>query len=148
MAVAKETGSKYVVRTRDAGLPVSVRVTMSMTGFTPSVATSGALSVAKLSSTMTASAAKKKITQRQRAVLTVKVSLLDFGVSLGEVQVKDGSKVIANPGLQTGKNGVLTIRLKKLKLGKHRLTITYLGSVSTLASSAKVTIKVVKGARR
>ena len=102
-------------------------------------------SVAKLSSTTTRAAAKKKITQRQRAVLTVKVSLLDFGVSLGEVQVKDGSKVIANPGLQTGKNGVLTIRLKKLKLGKHKLTITYLGSVSTLSSSAKVTIKVVKG---
>ncbi len=78
-------------------------------------------------------------------MLTVKVVLLDFGVSLGQVQVKDGSKVIANPGLQTGKNGVLTIRLKKLKLGKHKLTITYLGSTSTLASSGKVTIKVVKG---
>ena len=66
-AVAKETGSKYVVRTRDAGLPVSVRVTMTMTGFAPSVATSGALSVAKLSSTLTATVAKKKITQRQSA---------------------------------------------------------------------------------
>ena len=31
-AVAKETSSKYVVSTRDAGLPVSVRVTMSTTG--------------------------------------------------------------------------------------------------------------------
>ena len=81
-------------------------------------------------------------------MLTVKVTLLDFGVSLGEVQVKDGSKVIANPGLQTGKNGVLTIRLKKLKLGKHKLTITYLGSVSTLSSSDKVTIKVVKGPKK
>ena len=147
-AVAKETGSKYVVRTRDAGLPVSVRVTMTMNGFAPSVATSGALSVAKLSSTLTATVAKKKITQRERAVLTVKVVLLDFGVSLGQVQVKDGSKVIANPGLQTGKNGVLTIRLKKLKLGKHKLTITYLGSTSTLASSGRVTIKVVKGTKK
>jgi hypothetical protein len=51
-------------------------------------------------------------------------------------------------GLQTGKDGVLTIRLKKLKLGKHKLTITYLGSASTLASSDKVTIKVVKGAKK
>ena len=108
------------------------------------MATSAALSVAKLTSTMTATAAKKKITQRQRAVLTVKVSLLDFGVSLGQVQVKDGSKIIANPGLQTGKNGVLTIRLKKLKIGKHKLTITYLGSASTLSCSKRVTIKVVK----
>jgi hypothetical protein len=117
---------------------------MSMTGTAPSVASSSALSVAKLSSTTTATAAKTKLTQRQRAVLTVKVSLLDFGVSLGQVQVKDGSKIIAGTGLQTGKNGVLTIRLKKLKLGKHKLTITYLGSASTSSSSDKVTIKVVK----
>ncbi|WP_028650562.1 Ig-like domain repeat protein [Nocardioides halotolerans] len=147
-AVAKETSSKYVVRARDAGLPVSVRVTMTMNGFAPSVASSAALSVAKLSSKVDATVAKKKITQRQRGVLTVKVTLLDFGVPLGQVQVKDGSKVIASPGLQTGKNGVLTIRLKKLKVGKHKLTITYLGSVSTLASSDKVTIKVVKGKKK
>ena len=41
---------------------------------------------------------------------------------------------------------MLKIRLKKLKIGKHKLTITYLGSASTASSSAKVTIKVVKGA--
>ena len=134
VAVAKETKSTYVVRTRDAGLPVYVRVTATVSGKQPGVAQSAAMSVAKLSSSLTASVAKKKITQRERGMLTVKVTLLDFGVSLGEVQVKDGSKVIANPGLQTGKNGVLTIRLKKLKIGKHKLTITYLGSVSTLSS--------------
>ncbi len=148
VAVAKETKSTYVVRTRDAGLPVSVRVTATVSGKQPGTAESGALSVTKLTSATTASVAKKKITQRERGVLTVKVTLLDFGVSLGEVQVKDGTKVIANPGLQTGKNGVLTIRLKKLKKGKHKLTITYLGSVSTLSSSAKVTIKVVKGKKK
>jgi hypothetical protein len=146
-AVARETGSKYVVRTRDAGLPVSVRVTANANNWAPGTATSAALPVEKLTSTTTATVAKKKITQRQRAVVTVKVGLLDFGVSLGQVQIKDGSKVISNVGLQTGKDGVLTIRLKKLKLGKHKLTITYLGSASTLASSDKVTIKVVKGAR-
>ena len=81
-------------------------------------------------------------------MLTVKVTLLDFGVSLGQVQVKDGSKVIATRGSQTGKNGVLTIRLKKLKSGKHKLTITYLGSVSTLSCSGKVKIKVVKGPKK
>jgi large repetitive protein len=147
-AVAKETSSKYVVRTRDAGLPVSVRVTASATNWAGGTASSAAVSVAKLSSTTTATSAKSKITQRQRAVLTVTVSLLDFGVSLGQVQIKDGSKVIASTGLQTGKNGVLTIRLKKLKLGKHKLTVTYLGSASTLPSSDKVTIKVVKGPKK
>ncbi|MFO5197493.1 hypothetical protein RCL06_24170, partial [Salmonella enterica subsp. enterica serovar Typhimurium] len=82
LAVAKETKSTYVVRTRDAGLPVYVRVTATQSGKQPGTAQSGALSVAKLTSSMTASVAKKKMTQRERAVLTVKVTLLDFGVSL------------------------------------------------------------------
>ena len=115
---------------RPAGL---VRVTMSMTGFTPSVANSAALAVAKLTSTTTASLEKKKITERERGVLEIEVDLLDLGVTLGQVQVKDGSKVIAITGLQTGEDGKLTIRLKKLKVGKHKLTVSYLGSVSTLA---------------
>ena len=147
-AVAKETAKTYVVRSRDAGLPVSVRVTASATNWKQGTATSAAVTVAKLTSTTTATAAKTKITQRQRAVLTVKVALIDFGVSLGQVQIKDGTKIIASPGLQTGKDGVLTIRLKKLKLGKHKLTITYLGSASTAPSTDKVTIKVVKGAKK
>ena len=73
------------------------------------------------------------------------MDLIDLGVTLGQVQVKDGSKVIAITGLQNGKDGKLTIRLKKLKAGKHKLTVSYLGSVSTLPSKAKtVTLKVIK----
>ena len=54
------------------------------------------MSVAKLTSATSASVAKKKITQRGGpGFKTVNVTLLDFGVSLGEVQVKDGTKVIA-----------------------------------------------------
>ena len=54
--------------------------------------------------------------------------LLGYDVPMGQIQVKDGSKVIATVGLQTGKNGVVTIRFKRLKLGKHKLTVGYLGS--------------------
>jgi hypothetical protein len=144
-AVAKETAKTYTVRTRDAGLPVTVRVTMTTSGVTPSVATTPAVVISKLESETSVTVAKRKITQRQRAVLTIQVDLIDFGVSLGQVQVKDGTKVVSLTGLQTGKDGKLTIRLKKLKRGKHKLVVSYLGSVSTLASSAKaVTIKVIK----
>jgi hypothetical protein len=144
LAVAKETKNTYVVRTRDAGLPVSVRVTATTSGYQPGTAFSAAMTVAKLSSTTTATLAKRKITPRQRAVVNVTVDLLDLGVTLGKVQVKEGSKILATSALQSG-DGTISIRLKKLKIGKHKLTITYLGSVSTLASSDKVTIKVIKG---
>lgn len=145
VAVAKETKNTYVVRTRDAGLPVSVRVTATASGWAAGSSTSAALQVAKLASTTTATAASKKITQKDRGVLTVKVAMFGYDVPLGKIEVKDGSKVIGTVALTTASNGTVTIRLKKLKLGKHKLTVTYLGSVSTLSSSAKkLTIKVIK----
>jgi len=145
VAVAKETKNAYVVRTRDAGLPVNVRVTATTAGYQPGTAFSTPLTVAKLSSTTAASLTSKKITQRDRAEVNVAVALLDLGVTLGQVQVMEGSKVLGTVGLQTGKDGEVTIRLKKLKKGKHKLTVTYLGSASTLPSTAKtLTLKVVK----
>jgi hypothetical protein len=149
VAVAKETKNTYIVRTIDAGKSVSVRVTATATGWAAGISTSGAMPVAKLTSTTTASLAAKKITQRNRGVLTVKVAMAGYDVPLGQIQVKDGSKVIAKVALSTGKNGVVTIRLKKLKLGKHKLTVSYLGSVATDSSAAKrVTLKVVKAPRK
>jgi large repetitive protein len=143
-AVARETKSSYVVRARDAGLPVMVRVTGSRTGFLPGSADSAAVSVAKMASTTTAKAKKKKITQRDRPSLDISVGLVDFGATLGAVQVKEGTKVLASTPLSSGKDGKLELRLKKLKAGKHKLTVSYLGSPSTAASSSTVTIKVIR----
>jgi hypothetical protein len=78
-------------------------------------------------------------------MLTVTVAMAGYDVPLGQIVVKDGAKVIAKVSLATGRNGVVPIRLKKLKLGKHKLTVSYLGSVATQASAAKrVTLKVIK----
>ena len=149
VAVAKETRNTYVVRTRDAGLPVSVRVTATATGWAAGSSTTSALLVSKLASTTTATAASKKITQKDRAALTVKVVMFGYDVPLGKVQVKDGSKVIATVSLTGASNGTVPIRLKKLKLGKHKLTISYLGSASTLPSVAKkLVIKVIKAPKK
>ncbi len=145
VAVARETGYRYTVRTRDAGLPVSVRVTMTMTGFAPSVATSATLPVAKLASKTTATASARKITQRDRAVLTIFVEMFGYDADMGSVKVMDGKKVISNTKLKTDGDGHITLRLKKLKLGKHKLVVSYSGSAATSSSQAKpVVIKVAK----
>jgi hypothetical protein len=146
-AVAKATGKTYAVRTLDAGKPVYVRVTMTMNG-TASQANSANVQVAKLTSVTTAALSAKKITQRQAAILTIKVAMAGYDVPLGKIQVKDGSKVLKTLSLPAGKDTV-TLKLKKLKLGKHKLTVSYLGSVATDASVAKrVTLKVVKAPRK
>ena len=145
VAVARETRDAYVVRTRDAGLPVKVRVTASKPGFLPGSAYSASKTVAKLVTTTTATVQQATIPKRARGVLNVHVSVLDLGVPLGKVQVKDGSKVIGTVNVRNDSGGDLVIRLKKLLPGKHKLTVLYLGSAATTASkSKKVKLIVLK----
>ncbi|MBJ7356355.1 hypothetical protein [Nocardioides sp.] len=144
-AVARETGQAYVVRTRDAGLPVSVRVTATTAGYAPGSAMSAPRAVSKLSSKTTATAQVKKITTRDRGVLDVYVEMFDYATTLGAVKVTDAGKVIATTALKANGDGRLVIRLKKLKVGKHKLVVSYTGSSATAPSQAKpLVIKVVK----
>lgn len=143
LAVARETKGTYVVRTRDAGLPVKVRVTANKTGFVPGEAYSNELTVKKLSTTTTASLEAKKISRRARGVLLVHVEVLDLGVPLGKVQVRKGTKVLATVTLKNDSRGDLTIRLKKLPPGKHKLKVSYLGSTATMSSVARKVILIV-----
>lgn len=79
-------------------------------------------------------AVAKKITTKQRATLTARVSARGF-TPTGTVVVKRGSKVVGKAKL---KNGVARVKLAKLPRGTARLTVTYGGS--TVAKSAKVTV--------
>lgn len=143
-AVARETGQSYVVRTRDAGLPVKVRVTASATGYVPGEAFAPAATVAKLASRTTATTATTAITQRDRAVVEVFVEMSGYDADLGAVKVLDGSKVISTTALKANGDGRVSIRLKKLKSGKHKLTVVYTGSAASSPSQAKpLVIKVL-----
>ena len=145
LAVARETRSTYVVRTRDAGLKVSVRVTGAKTGYLAGTATSAEMTVRKLATTTTAGLEESTITKRARGVLNVHVDVVDLGVPLGKVQVKEGSKVLATVQVKNDSRGNVVIRLKKLLPGKHKLVVSYLGSAATLASKAKkVKLTVLK----
>ncbi|HRK48048.1 MAG TPA: Ig-like domain-containing protein, partial [Nocardioides sp.] len=111
-------------------------------GWAAGAATSAPVKVALMKSTTTASTTTPAITTRQRAVLNVSVGLVDYGVDLGTVQVLDGKKVIAKVALKTNSDGNLVIRLKKLKRGKHKLSVVYLGNAFSQASKAKP-VKIV-----
>jgi hypothetical protein len=121
---------------------VSVRVVSTADGWGSGAATSAAVKVALMKSTTTATTTTPKITQRQRAVINVTVGLVDYGIDLGMVQILDGKKMIAKTALKTNGNGAVTIRLKKLKKGKHKLTVVYTGNAGTQSSRAKP-IKIV-----
>jgi hypothetical protein len=142
-AISGATGKTYHVQGADGGQHLSVRVTATITGFAPGVATSPEVTVAKLTSTTTATLLGKTI--RKGAHGKVSVSVTGSGVShaTGALKVKQGKKVLTTVNLKSSNNGRRTITLPKLGKGKHRLKIVYGGSSTVRGSTSKtVTLKV------
>ena len=102
---------------------------------------SASLLVAKATTKAWASLPKKSVKASKRAYFNAKVTATGF-VPSGIVRVKEGSKVLASARLVRGK---ATIKLPKLKRGKHRLAVVYLGNtVAKASASGKVTLTVKK----
>ena len=112
-------------------------MTGTKTGYLPGETNSSQLTVQKLRTTTTATLESAKIPKRARGVLNVHVDVLDLGVALGKIQIKDGAKVIGTVTLKNDSGGNVKIRLKKAKPGKHKPTVVYLGSAATLSSKSK-----------
>lgn len=75
--------------------------------------------------------------------VSVKSTILTTLGAPGKVVVKEGKKVVGQAVLN--KAGVANVSLgKKLKPGKHKLTVTYAGNKSYKASKATVTLTVKK----
>ncbi|MFC6151736.1 MULTISPECIES: Ig-like domain repeat protein [Mumia] len=104
--------------------------------------TQGVLRVTKASSKVGFTISPKKLTAKKRAKAAVKVSLPGLPASIrpsGRVLVLDGKKVVGR-GTVSAK-GTVTVKLAKLKKGKHKLKVTYAGNGNVFASTSKV-IKV------
>jgi hypothetical protein len=142
--IAGATSSSYTLTPADAAQHVNVRVSASATGYNTGVADSAAVLVAKMKSTTTASGpstgkAKKKYK------LAVAVSVPGVTGPTGQIQVKDGRKVVKKVTLAASKAGKITIKIKGLKKGKHKLKAFYLGNGVTLGSkSGKVKVVLSK----
>jgi len=96
--------------------------------------------VDKAASTTTATA-PAKVRFKQDFDVTATVAAAG-GANTGTVEVYDGSRLI---GTGTLANGSVTIHItKNLKIGKHELTVKYLGSANAAPSETTVTVKVKK----
>ncbi|QIG42117.1 hypothetical protein G5V58_04430 [Nocardioides anomalus] len=83
----------------------------------------------------------KKVKFGKKAKGTVTVALAGVSTkATGTVTVKDGSKVV---GTGTLSGGTATITLKKLKPGKHTLTVSWPGDSAGNASSTTVKVKAL-----
>lgn len=111
--------------------------------YSPTTASARAsLRITKASTVARARVAKKTVTRKQRAKVTVTVTPRGTSLSpAGRVTVFDGKKRLAKATLN--KRGRVTVRLPKLKKrGKHVIRVVYAGSSAFHGSSAKVVLRV------
>ncbi|MBC9734500.1 Ig-like domain repeat protein [Nocardioides marmotae] len=81
-----------------------------------------------------------KVKKGKKAVVPVSVTS-NAAPTLGKVTAAKGSKKL---GQATLKNGKAKIKLGKLPVGTHKVTVKLVGSPALKAATTKVTIKVVK----
>lgn len=87
--------------------------------------------VKKVAATVTLKVAKKvKRTKTVTVTVTVKASKTPTGT----VTIFDGTKKLASKALSGGK---VSVKLKKLKKGKHKIKATYSGSTTVAAATSK-----------
>lgn len=113
-------------------------ITVSCSNAAPATLTT--VTITKQSATMTAKG-PKTVKKGKPAVIvaTVKGAKL---TATGKVVAKEGKKALGSAALKKGK---ATLSLKKLKPGKHTITVSYAGDKFTAAAkSVKVTFTVKK----
>ena len=135
------SGQAVLIQTANPGAHTykAVFTPAANTPFTSSEGT-GSGTVQKATSSISGSFPKKvKFNKLAKGTVTVTLNG-SSATATGTVTIKDGSKVV---GTGTLANGKVTITLKKLKPGKHTLTISWAGDANASGSEATVKIKAL-----
>lgn len=87
------------------------------------------------------SSVKASFTKLSKHRVRAKVSVSASRPASGRVEIRYGSRVVAKGTLKAGAKSI-TLKTKKLKKGKRKLTIRYLGSSTVSGSSKSYTVRV------
>ena len=88
---------------------------------------------------------RQTVTTRDRAALAVVVSTKATQKPTGEVEIREGRKVVGSVVLKPGNRGNATVTLDKLGKGGHVLRAYFLGSEDLAPSSSKRPVTLVIG---
>ena len=97
------------------------------------------VNVAPRAASTTKAKARKKVRQGKKVKVKVTVTA---SAPAGTVQVTEKGKVLGT-GTVSG-SGKVTVSVGKLKVGKHKLTVTFGGSATVAPSTDKVTVRVLQ----
>ncbi len=144
-AIAGATASTYTPTVEDVGRVLTVTVTATRPGFRPGTFRTSGVSVPRLASSLRATLAKKRIKQGRATSMTVVLTVPGLDRPTGTLTVLDGSRALAAIALRAAQTGKVTVPLRGLKPGVHRLRVTYAGSdLATEAASQVVKLTVAK----
>lgn len=129
----RATASSYKLAAKDAGLPLQLAVTGSLTGFKSTTVKSATKKVAKLSSKISFSTSALKPKKAGTATVTVTVSGL---VPTGTVTVYANGKRVATGKLASANKGRVKIKLPKFAKGTVKIKAKYSGSTQISGSSS------------
>jgi hypothetical protein len=143
--ISGATSASYKVTADDAGRDVSVTVFASYPGFNEGATTTAAVAVGRMKSTVAGALKSSRIKLKKAAKLGVTVTVPGLTTPTGVVQVLDKGKKVAQKTMAPVHKGKLTLKIKKLKKGKHKLQVVYLGNAQVFGSkSKKIILYVVK----
>ena len=144
--IAGATGSFYTLTPADAGKDVSVTVLASKTGFADGAATAPSTFVQKLQSTTTSTLSTTTIKRGKTVKIGVTVSIPGVAGPSGALKIQDGVKTLKTFTMDPFRKGVMTTKLstKKLKAGRHKIKVVFVGNASTDKSKSKVIRLIVK----
>lgn len=138
--IADANRAWYTLTPEDAGKNVAVTVLASKAGFADGSYTTAAVSVAKVTSTTASTLSTTRIKRGKTVKVGVTVSVPGVANPAGSIKIQDGVKTLKTFTMDPFRKGVMTVRLstKKLKVGRHRIKLVYLGNASIASSKAKV----------
>lgn len=143
--VSGATASTYKISADDAGKDVSVTVFASAPGFNEGATTTAAVAVGRMKSSVSGTLKSSRVKLKKAAKLGVTVTVPGLTTPTGVIQVLDKGKKVAQMTMAPVHKGKATIKIKKLKKGKHKLQVVYLGNAQVFGSkSKKIVLYVVK----
>ncbi len=144
--IAGATNQNYTLTAADAGKDISVTVLASKSGFADGSATAPSVFVEKMVSTTTSTLSTTTIKRGKTVKVGVTVTIPLVPAPSGALKIQDGVKTLKTFTMDPFRKGVMTVKLstKKLKVGRHKIKVVFVGNPSTNMSKSKVIRLIVK----
>lgn len=106
--------------------------------------TARTVTVVKATSRTKFSGLASKFKAKKRPTVTVRIAVSGVKAPAARVRIYDGSKIIATATLKASANGVVKVKLPRLKKGSHKISVRYDGTANVAGSRSatkKVTVR-------